>query len=156
MSTAPLRLAVIGAGAHARALLIPALHLTPGLQLVALATGRAESAAAVRAQFGLPTEAGHDALLQRTDVEAVFFLVPGGFRGDLRVVLDEGGASDQSESDQSESNGTNPNGAAPVVASLVSSRLIRRNVAIRTSPRPDVRTFTFASAGATLPPVHPG
>jgi predicted dehydrogenase len=85
MTTEPLRLAVIGAGKHARALLIPALHLTPGLQLVALATGRAETAAAVQAQFGLPTDAGYEALLQRADIEAVLISSPTSTHADMTV-----------------------------------------------------------------------
>src|SRR2546430_1082749 len=70
MSTA-LRLAVIGAGRHARTLSIPAAQLAEGIQLIALATGHRESAAAAQAQFGLPTYVGHDAVLERDDVEAV-------------------------------------------------------------------------------------
>lgn len=70
------RIGVIGAGWHATQVLIPAIQRCEGLRIVALATSRAATAAAVEARFGYPAVVGHEALLQRVDVDAVVVAAP--------------------------------------------------------------------------------
>lgn len=83
--TDAVRLGVIGAGWHARQMLIPAIQRCEGLRIVAIATGRAETAAAVSAQFGYPAVVGHEALLRRDDVDAVVIATPADIQTEITV-----------------------------------------------------------------------
>lgn len=76
MNRAPIRLALLGAGRHARQILIPALQRCHAIQLVALATDHPDTATAVQAQFALPTMVGSEQILERDDIDAVLVATP--------------------------------------------------------------------------------
>ena len=68
---APLRVGLIGVGAHAQRVLLPALQLVPQMRLVALATARPSTAQAARDHYGVTCHVGIDDLVADPRVEAV-------------------------------------------------------------------------------------
>jgi predicted dehydrogenase len=67
----PLSLAIIGAGTHARTILIPTIALVDEVRLAALATSRVDTARAAEERYGVPASADWRAIIARADVEAV-------------------------------------------------------------------------------------
>jgi predicted dehydrogenase len=76
---------VIGVGWHAGEILVPAIQRCEGLRIVALATARAATAAAVQDRFGYPTVVGHAALLAHEEVDAVVIATPASVQTELTV-----------------------------------------------------------------------
>lgn len=72
----PVRVGMIGAGRHARQILLPALSLVPELELVALCTAHEETARDAGRRYRVPAYVGYEAMLDAADLEAV--LVVGG------------------------------------------------------------------------------
>ncbi len=83
--TDAVRVGVIGAGWHARQMLVPAIQRCEGLRIVAVATGRAETTAVVSALFGYSAVVGHEALLRRDDVDAVVIATPANVQTEITV-----------------------------------------------------------------------
>ena len=73
-----IRLGVLGAASVARRRTLPALRAVPELRLVAVASSDADRAAAITAEFGGEPVTGYAALLDRSDVDAVYVPVPTG------------------------------------------------------------------------------
>lgn len=77
MSTgAPLRFGVLGCAAIARRMMLPAMKATPEVQLVAVASRDAAKAQAFADEFGCAFETDYDALLARTDLDAIYLPLP--------------------------------------------------------------------------------
>jgi predicted dehydrogenase len=68
---APVRVGMIGVGSHARAVLMPALTLVPGLRLAALATSRAQTAGEAGSRYRVEASPDWRQLVARADLEAV-------------------------------------------------------------------------------------
>ncbi|WP_280275809.1 Gfo/Idh/MocA family protein [Nocardia wallacei] len=71
-----IRLGVIGCADVARRKTLPALEQVPELNLVALASRDLDKAETFSARFGGEPVAGYDALLARTDIDAVYIPLP--------------------------------------------------------------------------------
>ncbi|GAA4430652.1 Gfo/Idh/MocA family oxidoreductase [Georgenia halophila] len=91
MSTASLRMGVIGVGVIGKAHVTRLSSASSPARLVAVADASAEAAAAVAAEHGVESAASVDDLLARTDVDAVVVAVPSGLHADVAVAaLDAG------------------------------------------------------------------
>ncbi|WP_280334884.1 Gfo/Idh/MocA family protein [Nocardia wallacei] len=71
-----IRLGVLGCADVARRKTLPALEQVPDLSLVALASRELDKAETFSARFGGEPVAGYDALLARTDIDAVYIPLP--------------------------------------------------------------------------------
>lgn len=85
----PVRVGMIGAGRHARQVLLPALSLTPELHLAAICTAHVETAEAAGQRYRVPTYVGYEAMLQEAELDAVL-VVGGSHRGEMLACLDAG------------------------------------------------------------------
>ena len=67
----PVRIGIAGVGHHTRGLLVPCLTVMDGVELTALATGRAETARAAEAKYKVPCYVGWEQLVADPNVDAV-------------------------------------------------------------------------------------
>ena len=67
----PVRIGIAGVGHHTRGLLIPCLTVMDGVELTALATGRAETARAVEKKYKVRCHVGWESLVKDPNVDAV-------------------------------------------------------------------------------------
>jgi predicted dehydrogenase len=87
----PLTIGLIGAGFHARSVHLPALALVPELRLVAVSASSEATANAAAEHFRAAGYVGHEALLDRADVESVLIAAPAPTHDTIvRVALDRG------------------------------------------------------------------
>jgi predicted dehydrogenase len=72
MTTSPLRVGLIGAGANMRARHIPGLKAVAGVEIVAVCNRKPQSTAAVARDFGIPRVYEHwEAIIRDPDVDAI-------------------------------------------------------------------------------------
>lgn len=87
----PVRLGIVGTGFQTRGLFMPCLSVMQGVQLVAMAASREETARAAEAQFGVPTHAGWRELVERDDVDALLIATPSGMLEEVTIAALERG-----------------------------------------------------------------
>jgi predicted dehydrogenase len=87
----PVSIGLIGPGFHARTVHLPALATAPELRLVAVAASKESSMTEAAAHFRATGYVGHEALLDRADVEAVIIAAPAKTHDQItRAAIDRG------------------------------------------------------------------
>ncbi|MFJ3880924.1 Gfo/Idh/MocA family protein [Streptomyces sp. NPDC090077] len=81
-ATGPVRVGVLGCADIARRRMLPALRECPGTELVAVASRDAAKARATAEEAGCAAVTGYGALLERTDVDAVYVPLPAALHAD--------------------------------------------------------------------------
>jgi len=84
VSAVPIRLGVLGCAGIAWRKMLPALAHEPGVVLTAVASRQADRAARFAERFGGEPVVGYEALLERSDVDAVYVPLPHG-NGEQRL-----------------------------------------------------------------------
>jgi predicted dehydrogenase len=72
----PIRVGIVGVGFQTRGIFAPCLSVMTGIELVALSSARAETAAASEKKFKVPCYVGWEKLVEDPNVEAVLVATP--------------------------------------------------------------------------------